>query len=367
MVERLLLATSWHRSAVFDQFWALARSLEESGTEIHWLDDRRHLDASPDPWITGFHQWPGTGRPQGLTALRYADRLVHDIRPTVVIANFAAVTPLGLAAWRAGVERRISWYHSVSEAFSMDTSRVPIARRALGAAKVQGRRVAYRRYTDVVAVAGAAAADYLALYRTSGPALHVRHNAVADGPHRSTPPGPDAPLVAAGRLEPWKGMDVLVRAASHLDAPRRLVIFGEGGQREHLARLAQELGVDLHLPGSTERHVVREQMAAAAAVVVPSRADAFPMVAIEGLASGVPIVASETGGLTEAVRHDDTGMLVPPDDPEALAAALEAVLDPVRNGRMGRAARQDFLHRFEVQHWGADLADRLRSGRPLGS
>lgn len=364
MVDRLLIAASWHRSAVFDQFLALGRSLHETGTEVHWLDDRRHDNAVAEPWLAALHQWPGSGRPQGLAALRYAHQLIREVRPDVVIANFGAVTPLGIAARRAGVSRRVCWYHSVSEAFPTGAS---LARRVRQALRVQGRTLAYRSYTDVVAVSTAAADDYTTLYGGRGPRAQVRHNAVTDGPHRTAPADGGAPLVVAGRLEPWKGIDVLVRAAAQLDPARRVLAMGEGSERAHLTRLAEELGVDLDLPGDTAHHEVREHMAEAAVVVVPSRAEAFGMVAIEGLSGGAPIVASDVGGLPEVVRPGETGFLVPPDDPDALAAALASALEPARNRAMGAAARADFLDRFESARWGADLADRFRTGRPLSS
>jgi glycosyltransferase involved in cell wall biosynthesis len=368
MAERLLLATSWHHSAVADQFRALARTLHEAGVEVHWLDDRRHPDADPpDPWIAEIHQWPGTGRPGGLSAVRYADGLIRRLQPRTVIANFAAVTPLGLAARRAGVERRICWYHTVSEAIALDAS---AKRRVKQAVDVRGRKAAYRAYTDVVGVSAAAAADFTAVFGGAegrGPAVHVRHNAVADGAHRTGPAAADAPVVAVGRLELWKGLDVLVRAAAQLAPARRIVILGEGAERDHLTRLAADLGVDLALPGTVAQGDVRGRMAEAAVLVVPSRAEAFGLVAAEGLAAGVPVVASEVGGLAEVVRPDQTGLLVPPDDPAALAAAIGRALEPQRNQVWGDAARQDFLARFEVETWAADLADRLLSGSPLGT
>jgi glycosyltransferase involved in cell wall biosynthesis len=362
VTERLLLAASWHRSAVAVQFRALARALHDAGVEVHWLDDRHHADAQIDPWIAQLHRWPKNRA--GIAPYRFAHQLVRSLRPSIVIANFGAVTPLGIAAWRTGVARRVCWYHTVSDQIALDVTGTGRIKHAVAFA---GRRLAYRTYTDVVAVSGAAAADYAAVFGRSGPVVTARHNAVADGAHRHGPVPADAPIVAAGRFDKSKGFDVLVRAAGQLDPPPRVQIMGEGAEHDELVRLAGELGVDLDLPGVVAQGSVRGHMADAAAVVVPSRAEAFGLVAIEGLAAGTPVVASAVGGPAEIVRSGETGALVPPDDPDALAAALRTVLDPERNQVMGEAARRDYLERFEVQAWATDLAQRLRSGADLGS
>jgi glycosyltransferase involved in cell wall biosynthesis len=79
-------------------------------------------------------------------------------------------------------------------------------------------------------------------------------------------------------------------------------------------------------------------------VVLASRAEAYGMVVIEALARGLPIVAADVGGVTDALGHADgirPGLLVPPDDPAALGAALRAWLgDPELRGRLRRAARE---------------------------
>ncbi len=91
-------------------------------------------------------------------------------------------------------------------------------------------------------------------------------------------------------------------------------------------------------------------MAEAALVVVPSRAEALGLVNIESLAVGTPVVASRVGGIGDAVRDGLDGLLVPPDDPAALAEAIGRLLaDPATRQRMGHAARQGFLERFELQ------------------
>ncbi|MEN6457929.1 MAG: glycosyltransferase family 4 protein [Thermoguttaceae bacterium] len=130
----------------------------------------------------------------------------------------------------------------------------------------------------------------------------------------------DAFLVgAAGRIEPRKGFDVLVRAMRRVDG--HCLIFGDGG-RPGLCELVNRLGIcgRVHLPGF--RQDVARLWASADVVVVPSTwPDCFPYVAVEALAAGRPVVASRIGGIPEACG-DDCAVLVTPGNDAELASAL---------------------------------------------
>ncbi len=159
-------------------------------------------------------------------------------------------------------------------------------------------------------------------------------------------------LVAAGRLSPEKGLDTLVRAVGLLPAARegvRLQVAGEGPERARLEALAAEVApgrVDFH--GRLPRERVEDLLRVALATVVPSRwYENQPMTVLESYALGVPVVASRLGGLPELVEDGVDGLLVPHDDPAALAVALGTLAaDPARAARMGRTGhdrvRRDF-------------------------
>jgi glycosyltransferase involved in cell wall biosynthesis len=139
--------------------------------------------------------------------------------------------------------------------------------------------------------------------------------------------GLDRPVVlAVGRLVAIKGHDVLVRAVARLPAAARpiLVILGEGDQRAPLTALAGTRGVDLRLPGEVPPADVQAWLSLAELFVHPSRAlagrtEGQPVAVREALAAGVPVLASASGGIPEVAGP---ALLVPPDDPGALASAL---------------------------------------------
>lgn len=186
------------------------------------------------------------------------------------------------------------------------------------------------------------------------------------------PVGPPRPsltsyptVVFASRLVREKGCDVLVQAFAQIvgqlpDA--RLYIVGEGPEYTRLKRLITELQLTSHIvmPGYMSRSEMESRFAEAWVQVVPSRwEEPFGLVAAEAMMRGTAVVASATGGLREIVQDGHTGFLVPPDNRDALAAALLTVL---RNRdlaeRLGRNGRETAVQDFSITTV-ADKFERL--------
>ena len=155
-------------------------------------------------------------------------------------------------------------------------------------------------------------------------------------------PGDAAVLLFAGRIQPLKAPDVLLRAVAVMlrrvpGLRRRLVVPIVGGpsgsgldRPESLAALAAELGISdvVRFVPPVSQSELAEWYAAATLVAVPSYNESFGLVAIEAQATGTPVVAAAVGGLTTAVRHGRSGLLVDGHDPERWADALiRVVLD----------------------------------------
>jgi glycosyltransferase involved in cell wall biosynthesis len=152
-------------------------------------------------------------------------------------------------------------------------------------------------------------------------------------------------LLAVSRLEHQKGVDVAIEAlrAVREDHPRaELVILGEGPQRAELERLAESLDVPVHLPGRVPD--VAAWLRRADVFVHPARWEGFGLAVLEAMLAGLPVVASDVSSLPELVVDRETGLLVPRDDPAALARAVSTALaDPQSYGERGRArARSQF-------------------------
>lgn len=163
----------------------------------------------------------------------------------------------------------------------------------------------------------------------------------------------DAWIVALpGRLARWKGQDVLVRALPAL--PGAVAVLAGGAWRDDpaptvaLRQLAADLGVADRVRLLGVREDMENVLAAADVVVQPSTGrEPLGNAALEAAAAGRPVVASAHGGLPEVITDGETGLLVPPGDPAALAAALRRLHeDPELAARLGAAASADVARRF---------------------
>ncbi|HEU4643900.1 MAG TPA: glycosyltransferase [Gemmatimonadaceae bacterium] len=156
-------------------------------------------------------------------------------------------------------------------------------------------------------------------------------------------------LLFVGRLNAQKGVEHLIAALARMRVRATLDIVGDGPDREGLERQAMESGVADRIlwHGALTQGDLPPLYRRAAALVVPSIEEGLGLVAVEAQLCGTPVVASESGGLPDVVRHDHTGILVPPSNPEALARALDDLLERPDAGRsLGEAGRVHALGTF---------------------
>jgi D-inositol-3-phosphate glycosyltransferase len=150
----------------------------------------------------------------------------------------------------------------------------------------------------------------------------------------------DRMALFVGRIEPLKGVDTLLRAMALVKknchrfiCPQYLVIIGgdpegrpedETGEMQRLRSLSHELGLGemVLFVGKRDQHTLPYYYSAAEVVVMPSHYESFGMVALEAMACGAPVIASQVGGLAFLVKDGETGYFVPAQDPEALAEKL---------------------------------------------
>jgi len=175
---------------------------------------------------------------------------------------------------------------------------------------------------------------------------------------------PEGPIITTfARLKPKKGIDTALRAVRQLVLRYPTLIYlvvGEGDDEPRLQSLVTALGLSahVHFAGRRPHAELPEYLAACDVYVQSSRTAMDPITGVvdvetmgravcEAAACGVPVVATRSGGLTDVVQVDATGLLVPEDDPDALAGAVDALLqDPARRERMGRQAVQHAHQKF---------------------
>ena len=161
-----------------------------------------------------------------------------------------------------------------------------------------------------------------------------------------------------------KGVDVLLDAVAGLNGAR-LEILGDGPERAALEARTARLGLDerVRFRGRQPSTEVVAALARAQVVVIPSRVgsdgdmEGTPVVLCEAMAAGVPVVASDLGGLGECIVEGTTGLLVPPDDAAALTVVLEKVLTgAVDLEAIGRAAADEASRTLDIGAVGAEYA-----------
>ena len=172
-------------------------------------------------------------------------------------------------------------------------------------------------------------------------------------------------LVFVGRVAPVKGLRVLIEAVQMARAQEpdlRLTVVGDGPDRAALEGLAAPLGSAVRFTGYLSQAEVAEVLASADAMVLPSFAEGVPVVLMEMLASGRPVIATQVAGVSELVEDGVTGRIVAPGDAAGLATALVAFarMPEGQRAAMGEAGRARVRAEFDIRHEAAWLARLFR-------
>jgi glycosyltransferase involved in cell wall biosynthesis len=217
-------------------------------------------------------------------------------------------------------------------------------------AHLTAQRLAYRAAHRVVANSTAAAERLFHEGVPTGKVVVIPNGIDLTAFDQPRTDRPRRIVATVANLRPEKGHDVLLRAARIVaqQVPDvRFRIIGDGPLRGSLQALAAALDVSNLVEFLGHREDVAAQLAAADVYAFPSRTEAFPNGLIEGMAAGLPVVASAAGGMLELVDHGRNGLLVPPGDEHALAMSLR---DLLQNDRMaaefGTAARITIESRY---------------------
>lgn len=186
-------------------------------------------------------------------------------------------------------------------------------------------------------------------------AFEPPEGAAADGPGE---------ILTVGRVVPVKGQSLLVEALPELarrGVDARLTIVGDGPQLPELRELARRLGVEerVSFAGAVGQDEIRRHYERADVFALPSFAEGLPVVLIEAMATGLPVVASRITGVPELVEEGVSGELVIPGRADELADALERVLSAPaeRRAEMGRAGRERVVAEFDIERTARELMD----------
>jgi glycosyltransferase involved in cell wall biosynthesis len=347
-----LVTTNLARGGAEGQVALLARGLRRQGWDLSVISLLKpsafeaELSAAGVP-VFSLHMRPGGWNPPGYPRFAFT---LRKLRPQILHSHMFHANLLARAARLVcPVPVLISTLHSLAES-------------GRKSGQVRCRDWSYR-LTDplsdlTVAVSGAVAARHASARAVSTGRIRVIPNAVdttlfrPDAGRRAHMRqllglGPEFAWLAVGRLMWKKGYDTMLRAFAGLGRGV-LLVAGAGPQEGKLRRLAEDVGAHVRFLG--EREDVSDLMSACDGFVNASLVEGLPVALLEAASSGLPAVASDTGGVGEIVLHEKTGYLIPPDAPDALAAAMSRLmsLSAEERRKLSLAAREHAAAKFDT-------------------
>ncbi|GEM87300.1 glycosyltransferase family 4 protein [Meiothermus granaticius] len=182
--------------------------------------------------------------------------------------------------------------------------------------------------------------------------LTVIHNGIGDDPHRARPGahGDPTQIIMVARFAPPKAYGLLIRTVAGLEIPFKLLLVGEGPLEQEAKNLVLQLGLSdrVHFLGT--RADIPQLLAQSHIMVLSTNWEGLPIILLEGMRAGLPIVATDVGGNREVIRDGETGLLVPAGSIEALRSALhKLIVSPPLREAMGKAGRLRYEKHFMLE------------------
>jgi sugar transferase (PEP-CTERM/EpsH1 system associated) len=280
----------------------------------------------------------------GLTSLAAMRRYFRQHRPAILHTHNPMPHQYGaIAATAGGVPIVVHTKHGRNQ---LRTVRSRLLERVAG------------RLTDVVVPVSADSAE---VARTAdgvpGNRIEVIRNGIAIGPPVVRDGAPAWRIVHVARLNEVKDQPTLLRAVRLIAEAHpavRLHLVGDGEERAALERLTDELGLREYVRFHGFHDDVRPFLVDADLFVLSSVSEGIALTLLEAMAASLPVVATDVGGNREVVVPGETGLLVPPGDPAALAEGITSLLgDPSRAAAMGRAGRARAIQEFSLDRTAA--------------
>lgn len=344
------------RGSLEQELAATAAALAARGVPAHLACAREPAHAAAVELAGAGVRWTAIDFARPYAAAREVAALARRLRPSLVHLHFVRPrSPIARAAASTGA--RVVCNHHVALAPSPSVKRA--ARHALDA-------IAAARVDRHVAVSAHVAATVIGAEGVPLSQVEVIPNGVDLA--RFAPvdrerarrelrlPVDGAAIACVARMAHEKGVDVALRALARLGRDATLLIVGDGPQSGECARLALDLGVLRSVRFLGLRDDVERIYAACDQAWVPSRNEAFGLAAAEAMAAERPVIATRAGGLPEIVLDGETGLLVPVDDADALAAAARSLIDdPDRARALAEAGRARAARLYPIERQVARL------------
>jgi glycosyltransferase involved in cell wall biosynthesis len=325
----------------FDQLVVAGRadsaSAERNGKTAYLTEALRELDI---PLRTVEHLVQPISPRSDCRALLEIIRVVRSERPDLIHAHTSKAGILGRLAARITGVPAVFTAHTWS--FTEGTS---LKWKALG---IPSERIAARWGQRIVTVSEANRRIALEKRVGSAEKLVTVHNGIRDDANRANPAAGDpVTLVMVARFSNTKDHATLLAALAGIRTPFKLLLVGEGPTLPVVHAECVRLGLEDRVEFLGVRTDIAAIMSRCQAMLLITNWEGFPITILEAMRAGLPVIASDTGGVAEAVVHENTGLLVPPRDVGAVREALTRLLGSAQlRARLGNAGRARFEKEF---------------------
>lgn len=275
-----------------------------------------------------------------LRAFGEVARLLRQLKPDLIHCHTSKAGIVGRAAAKAVGVPAVFTAHTWS--FADGTSRLW---KLVG---TPSERLAARYTAKIIAVSDSNRS--LAIQQGVVPADKVItvHNGIPDTSYRARPGDAAIPrIVMVARFAPQKNQQLLLQALAKVDTPFHLTFVGDGPTRAAAEQMAAELGLGQRVEFLGLRKDTEQILAASHIFVLSTNWEGFPITILEAMRAGLPVIATDVDGVREAVRHGQTGDLVPRGECQPLAESLAKLLrDSSLRARLGAAGRSLYDREF---------------------
>lgn len=298
-------------------------------------------------------EWPDK-RPTKFRDLWFCWNFFKKISPDVVMAHFTGIRLSMLGAWLAGVKHRVAWYHILSEQLK-GIKKGKWSERLM----IEKFRAGYLFANYVVAFHEFGKQDANRFLRKPLENIFIVPNGLSLNPLalKKIATVSDAPVfLFLGRLDVSKGGDMIIKCFAKISEKYndvKLLIVGDGDRKMEWEGLVKSLHLEknVSMPGrTTSYNLIFDYLEKAYALLVPSRIDNFPTVIIEAFSAGVPVIASDSGGIPDMVKDGVDGFICETYNEKAWVDKIDFLINNagLRN-EMSMQARKSYEERFTLE------------------
>lgn len=365
-IKKIFISHGWLKVGVNVQTMSVAEKLSEK-FDITFLSQPRigqheikindHLKVL---------EWPSRS-PKKLKDFLFLIKLLRKIKPEVIIVHFSATNLCMAVSWLLRVPYRVAWLHTLSEQYYIDSQNDRVAKKA-----ISHRKFAYKLATHIICLNEYAKNDAVNNFEITPKKLFKIYNGIQQYGLPVLYEKKIKSIRYSGRLAKSKGIDILLAAFAIVYKTNKNIILeiaGKGMEEEaYLKTFIQKEGLENAIIfhgylGNYQEAVnfIRN----AYCFILPSRSDNFPTVVLEALSFGVPVIASHTGGIPEMFENEKEGFLVPKENAEALAEAMQKLIanESLRN-EMSIQARDTFLRKYSMEQHVAQVLEFIDQLNP---